>query len=143
MAYLYNGNRCPDICSVYTPELQKEFPFAIMSYRDASFLTQGLYIGDLFLLSDQVYYDWAINGGGPYFGSGTLQRFQFVTMYDDVVASGSSMFGIKVTEANKWVYVETKEFDELSWSIKWSNYDILKNDGSVHMKASDPSPVYE
>ena len=36
----------------------------------------------------------------------------------------------------------TKRFDYAS-SYVWANYDVLWDDGSVSLTASDPIPVYE
>lgn len=123
VAYLYNGVRLPNIYSLYTPELQKTHPFVWVS---------------------------------------TESKWHFIhlsTQMPCVNADGKLFFPNGAEVRNYDIGVDWQEGDDFGWSINqtyeaggvfvsakwtfWANADILNEDGSVYIYASEPVPVYE
>lgn len=131
VAYLYNGVRLPDIYSVYTPELQEQYPYVVISYFDVQMTGGVLYFRMLYALSEAEY---GVNDAGDRVVS---LANAFIKSAGAVDSSGNTL---------SW-----KAFDDpetavglaLDSSLLWSNFDILNSDGTVFLAASDPIPVYE
>lgn len=132
--YLYNGVELPDIHTVYTPEIQEQYPYAVLR-ASIDGQSYGLY------LSEEL----------PYFKEdGTL-----IIAY----ANLSQLISVRNLRYNFWrdpipgmgdgwgvghystigVYVDKEDVNR----VFWTNTDILNLDGSVFLAASDPVPTYD
>lgn len=116
IGYSYNGTVLPEL-----PELDKEkYPYAALAYVD---ITNGYWI---FVCSPT-----------PIILSecGTLENIDnAVPIIDTTLVDGV------------WGTPEVSEngMDYFPWVIaKWSNHDILNEDGTLYLAASTPVPVYE
>ena len=119
--YSYNGVVLPDIYKVYTPELQKELPLAILF--DSS-------------------------GNGTNYGSISLwffKTYKFITTGSvTILASDGCKFCSFVDDM--WGDVTDYTYKHATLALEylaWSNFDIINEDGSVYLAASAPIPVYE
>lgn len=115
MNCLYNGVELPDIFKVYTAELQKTHPFAVITYF------VGIYHLNLF--TDNVFY---CKDGG-------------MLVKQDTTCLGSALD----IENTKWGDFEESVYSVDGWGPipLWSNFDILNEDGTLCLAASDPIPV--
>ena len=131
VAWLYNGVRLPDIYTVYTPELQAEYPHALIihyPYDDGTSLSLLQVFSTPFVTVDYTekygYVSVQVEDGGAY------MEWQYQSdEYTDWMGSN-----IPIT-SDTWETRTTK--------ILWSNTTIYNPDGTVYMEASDPVPVYE
>ena len=122
MNYLYNGVELPDIYTVYTPEVQKELPLAVI---------------------------FDSTEGGTTYGSTSLWLFKTYeytesTSYKLAIIATD---GCKYCSLEDGLWSEATEYDGLYPTLvfkylKWSNFDILNKDGSVYLAASEPIPIY-
>lgn len=119
-AYLYNGIRLPAL-----PEWDRGvYPYAVLQWREEVAGSQSVETR-LFVSTEP-----------PYKGSLFC-----------IIPVGSSGVVYKLNEKNEW-YAHTSWTPNLDMSGSlvvphWSNYDMLKSDGTVYLAASDPVPVYE
>lgn len=121
IAYLYNGVRLPAL-----PEWDRErYPYAVISSPSVFGYLSNEYA--LTITSAPLYVAGTI-------GSISLKSTDEVTYknysYDEE------------TKTWKLALEATGTFTK-SWGVRWVNYDILEDDGSVHKVASEPVPVYE
>lgn len=118
MDYLYNGVRLPEL-----PEWDKEkYPYAAMNL--------GVNYGVLYLLDNAThgYYE-PYGGGAPRWG------FSLPNGYPVARAnSGDAGWSDFEVESNASNALMAKQF-------KWANFDILNEDGTLYLAASDPVPV--
>ena len=142
VAYLFNGVRLPDIFSVYTPEQQETHPYATMvTSTDADIETHGRALLAYLILSTMplirqkgsfIYYELAAAEDGSVFRY-LINTVDGVTDEDwkrDADKDGNYAAGDNVQAIT------------LS-TIRWANYDIYRDDGTIYLAASDPVPVYE
>lgn len=127
MNYLYNGVELPDINRVWTDK--NAHPYAVIFFYQKS-LTDTTPIYTLSLLNQPATVGVAnrfISGGGSVTGyliEGAETEWRFV-FSSDVAAGDAIQFGGVLTASSRG----------------WSNYNILKSDGTLHLAASDPVPV--
>ncbi len=127
VAYLYGKAkvRLPDIYSVYTPELQKEFPFASIVHG----------VGYYYLLCWSVLPvveqgSTGLDAYGPQ-EDATIRQFQRSSFADP---------------SDPWVDIEQTSRPAGVMNIVapfWTGTDLYRTDGSRYLEASDPIPVYE
>lgn len=117
VAYLYNGVRLPKL-----PEWDKTaYPYAIIQYTDLGFGVEKwrLYLFPIELVG---------KGNGAYFPHGMTYCW-----YNN--------------EDTGWVYSASANHTEAAggptFEPLWTNHDILNEDGTIYLAASDPVPVYE
>lgn len=110
---LYNGEDLPNVNSVYTPDVQKDFPFLVMFKLGVTHRRFAR------ACSSRPYYNGsAVIADGAYLASGC-------NLDDDTPS---------------WVAWE--EGENLSQSgVFWTNTDILNSDGTLYLAASEPIPV--
>lgn len=113
MDYLYNDVQLTDIRSVYTPELQAQYPYALLRIATASASTYTLSISDMPITIAE--------SGGPTINSIFLQTHYKIN--GEWTAWAEYSYAINV------------------WGFKWSNHDIYTTDGTLYLAASDPIPV--
>ena len=148
VAYLYNSVELPNVYSVYTPELQKRHPYAVIG---------GPYTYDGY---DGVYYTFTASevsgyytGAQVVFASGTLEGKHFVRSH---IATTAEL----ANKLNSLTYPDnlTGEVGENAWgkvegaytptnrinNVVWTNTNIYDQSGTtLFLSASDPVPVYE
>ena len=131
MYYLYNGVKLPNIYTVYTPEIQKTHPFAYI-YR-GDFDNNGSWDG--FYLDVFSSYDYRKTSSGEH----ALYHATENTLGWKIVAdeNGLPKTDVWIETAGIGAYVVPSEG---MWEF-WSNFDMLNEDGSVFLAASDPVPV--
>ena len=132
VAYLYNGVRLTDINTVYTDELKVKKPYAVIV--DNSDGTYFMYCFTAPLTAVEI--------------DGTIKLFVLppetyptysysCRHYKDGVWEKPIAFSDMTNNNNKGK-------DDSFWrGAFWANYDILNEDGSVYLSASEPIPVYE
>ena len=125
VAYLYNGvGPLPDIYTVYTPELQKLYPFVFINLLDIGAIKRAT----LYCLPELGYNyannNWCINLSG-------------LTYLTASVKIGGSEWGSFSEESGGTGFVVSNLEDG------WANFDVRNENGSVYLAASDPVPVYE
>ena len=117
VAYLYNGVRLPDINSVWTDELKAEYPYAV------------------------------IHAGLGIYGF-------YLVLLDMPLRQDPNNFGFESNNSNYRRYGGNRASEEWTLEIsgtgyapiaqaKWANYDVYNVDGTIHITASEPIPVYE
>lgn len=115
----YVGMILPDIYKVYTPELQKEYPYALI-WIDIH--PSDLYDYRFIAINDIQYYQatsgWAVK---------------------TINLAGSNY----QLEDNAW-----QIHSGVPWGVRlddfiWSNFNVLNKDGTIYLPASDPIPIYE
>ena len=122
MNLLYNGTPLPDIRSVYTPEVQKEWPYLVMAYNIGSSGNIDRYV----LGGTKVPQTY---NGEKHGHTGSYQNW-YIYNYPDMYLPGT------------WDWDEEYGSDDESkvWAsdtpILWSNHDILNTDGSVWFAGS-------
>lgn len=123
VAYLYNGVRLPKL-----PEWDKsKYPYACIKYCDPA-VSGGdeVYHYELFAFTKKVQianYAFAPQGeygasSWKYFPENTPAQWEFSLSSD----------------AARW----TRHTDVL-----WTNFELLRTDGTLYLAASEPTPVYE
>ena len=134
VAFLYGPDkvRLPDIFTVYTPELQKSHPNAVVvEHRNASGITGY----SLNLYAEQNYYE---ANGAAWFGydEETPQLIRYKIENDKwALLSDSGKLALNVSKdgAGYTVYL----------TAIWTNFDLYYSDGTVYCAKSEPVPVYE
>ena len=126
--YLYNGEQFQDINSVYTDDLKKVYPFALIKTGMFSTAERHLYL----FREDAYYFD----NGTRYFGSNE----------DNPIPSCTSKYDANSGTWNELLYHDNGNVNvggntATFGDILWSNFDVLNEDGSVYLAASDPIPV--
>lgn len=117
VAYLYNGVRLPDINSVWTDELKAEYPYAV------------------------------IHAGIGIYGF-------YLVLLDMPLRQDPNNFGFESNNSNFRRYGGNRASEEWTLEISgtgyapvakamWANYDVYNVDGTIHITASEPIPVYE
>lgn len=128
IAYLYNGIRLPAL-----PEWDKEtYPYAVI-ITSTDVESYRLYVSDkpvIYRRKDNLT-ALALSASCKLGRSGIV--YQNYPSMDD--AKWSNPYITSISGATEW-------FDYAS-SYVWANYDVLWDDGSVSLTASDPIPVYE
>ena len=119
VAYLYNGVQLPPL-----PEWDKEtYPYAAM-FRNMD--TYGVYC-----FSKQPF-TYSVN------------RYGVITIYHGTTSDTPAPYLSVEYDDGHWVTNSKTGASNRSLSLYiWANYDILNEDGSVYLKASEPIPVYE
>lgn len=144
IAYLYNGVQLPDINTVWTDK--ETYPYAILVGLPGTMLGMG---------EDVVIYSICMVGAQP-----TIVHRTFG--YVATVPSGTKIEGRSTTNSEdasnaispellpvwKWgvsEYREAGENESLGGAeyMLWSSHDILNEDGTTYLAASEPVPVYE
>lgn len=136
VAYLYNGVRLPKLPEVDGCEK------AGINYSSAGSETQGWRMANLFLSENP-----GIRIKYSNMATGKVVHYQLVNsnaIKDEYVRKELGVHE-NVTEAEVWTYCEEYEYTEPGGvgGSEWTNYDILKEDGSVYRTGSNPIPVYE
>lgn len=134
IAYLYNGVQLPPL-----PEWDKEaYPYAFITYlADAAGIDEkyaGCIFGQIVFCSGQFTVK---SDGYAYTENVDEKAYNFAT--------GALAVDLDVTEG-EWTFGEETHVDDMvldAYMLLWSSYDILNEDGSVYLAASDPVPVYE
>lgn len=125
MNYLYNGvGPWPDIYTVYTTELQKELPFAILF--DST--NNGTKYGSTSVWFFKTYeYPYPDHGTRPSVGIIASEGCKFCNLIEN-------HWGEVTDYAGQYpvLYFEY---------LVWSNFDILNEDGTLYLAASEPVPV--
>lgn len=128
VAYLYNGVRLHDIYSVYTPELQAQYPYAeITPVGDDNWYMLKCYPqhATYFTGSDGEYKFGVEETAEPPHG--------IMSMYS-TAATAKGWQGWTVPESGLVTTVSR---------VLWANFNLLNEAGSVCLPASEPVPVYE
>lgn len=122
VAYLYNGVRLPKL-----PEWDRvAYPYAYLNFQYF-----GTYLQNCFLYAFTEPKHKTVEYSNGYYATG--------------VSAGEKYLSAQISNG---VFTEpeekTPEFDKvLASTIDWANYDILNNDGTLYLAASEPTPVYE
>ena len=114
VAYLYNGVRLPKL-----PEWDKEmYPYAAIDYHES-----------------------------PYYGETYHLEFYTLRPYwkeDGVYPPAYCASGVSGLVDGKWADIVYVHFYPTAKSTPfWTSFDVLNEDGSIYMAASEPIPVYE
>ena len=117
VAYKYNGVELPDINEVWTDKTT--YPYAVIKKTD-HYDTYD--VTNLFLLK-KIEYFWRDNE--RYL---KLEEEQYYKQYPN--------------SAENWYYVTTNPTGVYVGAIQWASFDIINDDGSVYLPASEPEPVY-
>lgn len=126
VAYLYNGNRLPDIYSVYTPELQKTHPYAFILGLPS--------IGVMWLyVTSNVEVNVSSN-------SDCIRFYKDTALMSVIQTDGNGDYPAEWPELGA---IEDETYNAFLSAVKWTNCDIHKLDGTLYLAASDPVPVYE
>lgn len=111
--YLYNGEKFPDIYTVYTPELQEEYQCA-------------------FILFDAGAHRLVFANEVP----------SCLTFSPYLYVNSENMQYELSADTGDWIFLdENGGFTINKLALKWTSHDILNNDGSVFMATSAPIPV--
>jgi hypothetical protein len=123
VANSYNGYVFP-----IAPAEFKAYPYMRLSYNS----TYGYYYLDGLATVPTTFTVTPAMFGSPYVANGFETAVDFV--------NGR----ILLYESDEWEDVSTKNGQGLRRldSIIWANYDVLNEDGSVYLAASEPIPVY-
>lgn len=119
IAYLYNGVRLPKL-----PEWDREkYPYAVITYMAITAQYK------LSVFSECEHYK---NSAGKLLvGSQSASQEEL---------SGYYAASLSDTE---WHYADTPTRSAFANDVKWANFDIQNEDGSIRLPASEPIPVYE
>lgn len=120
MNFRYGSKELANIYTVYTPELQALYPFALIV--ESKNIPGQI---ELYIFATEATHGYGYLGGGAAPRNAKL-RFEY-------------------TDTGAWA----EPIDETSSAVLgtsyntlvWANYDVLKADGSVHLAASTPVPV--
>ena len=127
--YLYNGREAP-----YLPDYDAvAYPHLVMTVATKS--SSSVSVGDISLCLSP--YPLMFNGSNVVM-SGAPERTKYL-LYRYSPSNGDTEFSLKGEysggTANKVTYPSSED-------AFWTNHDILNEDGSVYLAASDPIPVY-
>ena len=123
VAYLYNGVRLPDINEVWTDK--ETYPYALIRW-----------------ISDAGYYSLTVCGQKANYRTNVIHSIHCVDLIPYM----------QYKQSDNWEYQRSVTAENINTSsvwpqdkmpVVWSNYDVLNEDGTVYLKASDPIPVYE
>ena len=133
----YVGAVFPDIYTVYTPELQKEYPYALIAFDDYSDPSEKFILATLRLIKSIDY--------------GNSALCEYINFY-----AGDPVYHCNVYDDEPFMWVDslTEEDANIRFdAIDWANFDIVcqtdiyanesKPIGAVYCAASDPIPIYE
>lgn len=129
VAYLYNGVRLPKL-----PEWDREtYPYAAIG-KDWSSVTPGVPIGThyvlkVFAVPRSVGSDGSLSFNIPAIGW---------TYYNDAWCAMT-----EYTEDNSTEGADGTYFASFLYGPYWANFDLVTEDGTTILSASDPIPVYE
>lgn len=133
-AFSYNGLVLPDICSVYTPKVQAQYPNAIIM------AFPGYYDGERHGLFAYLYYaenPWAFVGKNQY-GNDELAP---------VPLAPHQWYHTGLQDGFEYPWTYGGEYGNPSMSdwteLLWANHTVCNEDGTPYLYASDPIPVYE
>lgn len=116
--YLYNGVELPDINEVWTDELKAQYPYALINVMSNNPTTT------LFLVKNISY--------GHSDGLGRVL----------ILGTDNACQARSTSPHTKWGPIDnTVALSVAVESIEWANFDVLNEDGSVLLSASDPVPV--
>ena len=142
IAYLYNGVQFPEI------PVEEGLPYM---YIDANAYSNvpGYDYWTLYLFDKPVRHGVYINNN-TYFiiDSPCSGKAYFYTLDTESAESLSFRFG-EAIEVGKWCYGNSRSmergeiFISDGYGCLWANHDIINDDGSVYLAASEPIPVYE
>lgn len=146
VAYLYNGyGPIPDIYDVYTPELQKVYPYASLSFdwygNSTSYFLNAAY---LHLSTIPLYEAGNLSGLLP-------QNRAYPKENGTSICFVANDYGGSVGNVVLKPFVRMEEKDAAltagklaNFNLNWTNYDVYSAvDDSLRFTASDPIPVYE
>lgn len=134
----YNGINSPAIEAVYTPELQKRYPFAhIAEFPASAILGDGVggSVATLMLSSVAAYHS---NGETLITGTHSTQNFTYTESQEVVDFFAGNGITVRLGE---WTFTDASndvDFIDSVYGVAWTNYDILNADGSVYLAASEP-----
>ena len=117
----YVGAVLPDIYKVYTPELQKEYPYAFLVHSDGAYTS-------LFVMSAQAH----MVGSFTLCASSDLEYIGYRMPDGEWVDNGT----VSTTNAGEVVNYKAN-------TMIWANFNVLNDDGTIYLDASDHIPVYE
>lgn len=126
VAYLYNEVRLPDINTVWTDELKKQYPCAVIVrfYDLGSIYIDHLYVGpEVIYFQGSNHYDLGL--GFPYAKRWNHSKNGVTWNSEEDIPDASNLISVN------------------SPNFIWTNTNILYADGSVAKPASNPIPVYE
>lgn len=121
VAYRYNGEELPLLPEEWDSATH---PCAVIT----------VFISTTILRFGQIVYETHLSDGVEYYRYG-MYGYQAYELQDDFT------WTLIQDEPKETVWIEN--IDDDSVYTKWSNTDILNKDGTVHLAASDPVPVYE
>lgn len=126
----YVGVVSTDICSVYTPELQQQFPYAHVAYRLNQLEFPVLVLTDTPIVT----------------GYKTYMGYQILQVVSQDGATGECY---KYSSDNQWVHhanIDASHYyrNPASYAV-WSNHAILNEDGTPHLDETETVkiPIYE
>lgn len=134
----YVGVVAPDIYSVYTPELQEEYPYAYITQagddaEDVDLPPEYNYACYLQLLHKSAHYFYHSYDGDHCFGG------------DPYIKKCPSIVFTKLLADNEWGEGEERHNDFIAgWYrdlVKWTNFDLSLDD--LKVDAIKPIPIYE
>jgi hypothetical protein len=143
VAYLYNGVRLPDIYKVYTLEVQKTHPFAVLtgsgsvlSPYKVAFYRELFVVHDAYMGED----DWSLLVNGDDYLTTTTKS----TDTEWSVLSTNTLAG-NLSADNNGIPVQYKMrlCSYASDYVLWSNHSFPGPNGEEWITASDHVPVYE
>lgn len=129
VAYLYNGVRLPKL-----PERDREkYPFAVVMQEVSS----SIYFAQA--IAAPLYTEETVSlAGKSLFQLAYEQRYLLKSVIDET-GTWKNWYELPNTYFNGRL-----EYDGATENVLvWTNHDILNEDGSVYLAASEPIPVYE
>ena len=137
MAFLYNGVRLPDIYTVYTPEVQTEKPHVFIVEYEMTIFGNHYRQATLYAIP-KVEHSKADNGNWCVSTANGCKAWKIhVSLTGD--ASANDYVG------KEWEAIEDTSsfFGIVTSEIDWANFDVLNEDGTLCLAASEPIPIYE
>ena len=130
VAYLYNGVRLPKL-----PEWDREtYPYAVIYGTESN----GNLVYALDVYSTPLRLTTK-SSGSVYLGVNSSGEYWGVSMYgypwSDEPRNTFENYGGRM--------ISGTDSGSMQYDIVWANSDVLNEDGSVYLAASDPIPVYE
>ena len=152
----YVGAVLPDIQAVYTPELQKEYPYVVLDhiYLSEAAYGAGQRTARMLISNNPFLYRSVSATDNPvgYFALGDVLEFGFVTEGVKPLWGWTFSESYPYPPTDEWVKTSVEwHTDERiyvhhrgSMRLIWTNHEIRKiEDNSVYSAAIDPIPVYE
>lgn len=146
---LYNGVQLVDINTVWTDK--ETYPYAVIS--DAPGFVDSGFVYQLMISSSPTE---ITSSGTRYHVSNAVAKDYMIFVYNEEIDSAlQEEVGISLKEyaamafgmeLDVWTLVQEYDNYEAGFAIdscptRWANHDILSEDGTVYLAASDPIPV--